>query len=81
MSRIRPPGRSARAHDDLFEQAQPLLKKILTFLENETHAQAIYEGARPIGFVAEDETEMDRIVAFIARSAISQGTTSASTAR
>src|SRR5581483_3800204 len=57
--------RCARAHDELFEKAEPLLKNILAFLANETHAQAIYDRDRPIGLVAQDETEMDRIVAFI----------------
>ena len=57
--------RCARAHDELFEQAQPLLKNILAFVVRETRAQAIYDRARPVGLVAEDEEEMDRIVAFI----------------
>lgn len=57
--------RGARAHDELFSQAQPLLQKVLSFLENETRAQPIYEGVRPVGLIAEDEIEMDRIVAYI----------------
>ena len=57
--------RCAKAHDELFERAQPLLKKILTFLERESNAEAIFDNFRPIGLVAENETEMDRIVAFI----------------
>lgn len=57
--------RGARAHDALFEKAQPLLAKVLAFLADETRAQPIYEGARPVGLIAEDEIEMDRIVAYI----------------
>lgn len=55
----------ARAHDALFASAQPLLGKLLDFLEKETRAQAIWEDARPVGLIAQDEAEMDRIVAFI----------------
>ncbi|MEA3187377.1 MAG: hypothetical protein QOD99_1207 [Chthoniobacter sp.] len=57
--------RCARDHDGLFEQAEPLLNKVLGFLEQETRAEAIYQKSRPVGIVAHDETEMDRIVAFI----------------
>jgi HAD superfamily hydrolase (TIGR01484 family) len=57
--------RCAQAHDDLFAQAQPLLDRILHFLEHETRAQAIWDQSRPVGLIAESETEMDRIVAFI----------------
>lgn len=57
--------RCAMAHDELFEKARPLLEKVLTFIERETRAQAIHEDARPIGLIAQNEEEMDRIVAFI----------------
>jgi HAD superfamily hydrolase (TIGR01484 family) len=57
--------RCADAHDDLYEQAQPLLDRILHFIENDTSAQAIWDNSRPVGLVAENENEMDRIVAFI----------------
>ncbi len=57
--------RCGRAHDDLFAQAQPLLKRILDFIKSETRAQTIYEGSRPVGLIAENEVEMDRIVAFV----------------
>ena len=57
--------RCARAHDDLYEQAQPLLDRVLHFLEQETTAQAIWDHARPVGLIAESEGDMDRIVAFI----------------
>jgi hypothetical protein len=57
--------RCARAHDELFTQAEPLLDRILTFIEAETAAQAIWDHSRPVGLIAESEQEMDRIVAFI----------------
>lgn len=57
--------RCARAHDELFETAQPLLRKVLSFLERETRAEAIFHRDRPIGLVSQGEQEMDRIVAFI----------------
>lgn len=57
--------RCAQAHDDLFAKARPLLARILTFIQAETAAQAIWDHSRPVGLVAEDEEEMDRIVAFI----------------
>ena len=57
--------RCARAHDDLYAQAQPLLDRVLHFLERETSAQAIWDQSRPVGLVAESEEEMDRIIAFI----------------
>lgn len=57
--------RCARAHDELFGQAEPLLAKVLHFLETETTAQAIWDNGRPVGLIAEDEGDMDRIVAFI----------------
>jgi hypothetical protein len=57
--------RCAEAHDDLYAQAQPLLDRILHFIERETSAQAIWDHARPVGLVAENEDQMDRIVAFI----------------
>jgi len=57
--------RCAQAHDELFEHAQPLLEKVLTFLKRETRAQAIHDNFRPVGLIAQDEEEMDRIIAFI----------------
>ena len=57
--------RCAEAHDELYAQAQPLLDRILHFIEHDSTAQAIWDNARPVGLVAEDEHEMDRIVAFI----------------
>jgi HAD superfamily hydrolase (TIGR01484 family) len=57
--------RCARAHEEMFLKARPLLKKILTFIQRETRAQAIQHGEQPDGLIAEDEVEMDRIVAFI----------------
>jgi hydroxymethylpyrimidine pyrophosphatase-like HAD family hydrolase len=57
--------RCAQAHDDLYAQAQPVLGRILEFLEKETSAQAIWDQSRPVGLVAEKEGEMDRIVAFL----------------
>jgi len=57
--------RCAQAHDDLYAQAQPVLDRILHFLEHETSVQAIWDHSRPVGLVAENESEMDRIVAFI----------------
>ena len=57
--------RCAKAHDELFEKVQPLLEKVLTFLQRETRAQAIWDHMRPVGLIAQDEAEMDRIVAFI----------------
>ena len=44
-----------------------MLDHILHFIEYETSAQAIWDSSRPVGLVAEDEHEMDRIVAFIER--------------
>ena len=57
--------RCARAHDELFASAQPLLGKVLGFLEKETRAQAIWDHGRPVGLIAQDEAEMDHVVAFI----------------
>lgn len=57
--------RCAKAHDDLFARAQPVLERVLHFIQHETSAQAIWDNGRPVGLVAEDERQMDRIVAFI----------------
>lgn len=57
--------RCAHAHDELFAAAQPLLAKVLGFLERETRAQAIWENGRAVGLITRDEEEMDRVVAFI----------------
>ena len=42
-----------------------MLDRILHFIEYETSAQAIWDNGRPVGLVAEDEGQMDRIIAFI----------------
>lgn len=57
--------RCAHAHDELFAAAQPLLAKVLGFLEKETGAQPIWDCGQPVGLIAQDEPEMDRIVAFL----------------
>lgn len=59
--------RCAKDHHDLFAQAEPLLQKVLGFIEKETNAEAIYDREKPAGLVAGSELEMDRIVAFIER--------------
>jgi HAD superfamily hydrolase (TIGR01484 family) len=57
--------RCARAHSHLFQLAAPLLKEIVAFVETETEAQVIYDGLAFIGLVTRDDSEMDRVVAFI----------------
>ena len=50
-------------------------KRLRRFLERETGAQAIWDQARSVGLIAENEEEMDRIVAFIesAREGVHEG--------
>lgn len=58
----------AQAHEELFAQAGPLLGEIVSFVERETQAQAIYENERMIGLATTSEEEMDVVVEFLERS-------------
>jgi HAD superfamily hydrolase (TIGR01484 family) len=57
--------RCARAHQELFSCAQPVIAEILDFVARQTRAKVIYLGMQAEGMVAEDEAEMDRITQFI----------------
>lgn len=65
--------RCARAHDELFAAATPLLREVVAFVQCETRA-AIQYGRRtqgrgtarePAGIIANDDAEMDHIVALL----------------
>lgn len=55
------------AHDRLFEDEACFLEEMLRFIREETCAQTIYENARPVGLAAQDDAEMDRVVAYLER--------------
>ena len=57
--------RCALDHADLFANAQPLLQKIVGFVNTETNAQLIHLAGEIEGLIAESEAEMDEIVRFI----------------
>jgi hydroxymethylpyrimidine pyrophosphatase-like HAD family hydrolase len=51
------------AHDRLFQTEAPYLEELIHFVSTETGAQLIYENDRPVGLCAQDDGEMDRVVA------------------
>lgn len=57
--------RCAAAHEELMAQAGSLIEQIAHFLEHETEARMICEEEGPVGIIARDEAEMDRVVDFI----------------
>jgi HAD superfamily hydrolase (TIGR01484 family) len=56
--------RCARAHDELFAQARPILDEIVAFVQTQTQAKLI-DDAMGMGLIASDEPEMDRVVKFL----------------
>ncbi len=57
--------RCTLAHAELFTESGPMFEKISEYLARETRAELIYEDKFPVGVVASDDSEMDRIVEFI----------------
>jgi hydroxymethylpyrimidine pyrophosphatase-like HAD family hydrolase len=53
------------AHDRLFQTEAPFLDEMLRFVRDETGAQPIYENDRPVGLCAQDDGEMDRVIAHL----------------
>jgi HAD superfamily hydrolase (TIGR01484 family) len=57
--------RCTLAHAELFAEAGPVFDRIREYLESETEATLIHEEESPVGVIASDDHEMDRIVGFI----------------
>ena len=57
--------RCAQAHDSLFEREAPFVEEVLCFLRAKTSAELIYENERPVGVIAANDEEMDRVVDFV----------------
>ena len=57
--------RCTLAHAELFTKSGPIFEKISEYLSRETSAELIFEDKFPVGVVASDDEEMDRIVEFI----------------
>jgi HAD superfamily hydrolase (TIGR01484 family) len=57
--------RCAREHAELFSSAESVLAEVVDFVNQKTKARLIYETTEPIGLIASDEEEMDRITKFI----------------
>jgi len=57
--------RVARDHAELYASASSVLAEVLDFVNQKTRARIIYERTGPEGLIAQDEEEMNRIVAFI----------------
>jgi HAD superfamily hydrolase (TIGR01484 family) len=57
--------RCARDHADLFTSASSVLAEVLDFVNQKTRARVIYLDEGPEGLIAQSETEMDEITAFI----------------
>ena len=58
--------RCAREHSELFSSAESVLAEVVDFVNQKTKARLIYETTDPVGLIASDEAEMDRITQFIA---------------
>jgi HAD superfamily hydrolase (TIGR01484 family) len=57
--------RVARDHAELFASASSVLAEVIDFVNHQTRARVIYERHGPEGLIAQDENEMERIIAFI----------------
>jgi len=57
--------RVARDHAELFASASAVLAEVLDFVQHKTRARVLYERDGVEGLIAQDEAEMERIVAFI----------------
>ena len=57
--------RCARDHAELFSSAQSVLAEVVDFVTQKTKAQLLYHSEGLEGLRAENDEEMDRIVAFI----------------
>jgi hypothetical protein len=57
--------RVARDHEELFASASSVLGEVLDFVTRQTRARIIYDRHHVEGLIAQDEAEMERIVAFI----------------
>lgn len=59
--------RCLQAHERMFEAEAPFLNEVLRFLNHETRAETIYENDKPVGFMAQTDEEMDRVIEHIHR--------------
>src|SRR6266478_1477687 len=57
--------RCAREHLDLFNSSRSVLADVVGFVSQKTKARVIYETNEPIGLIANNEEEMDRVTEFI----------------
>ena len=57
--------RCAREHADLFNSSRSVLAEVVGFVSQKTKARVIYETNEPIGLIANNEEEMDRVTEFI----------------
>ena len=59
--------RCSLAHDRMFQNEAPFLDEMLRFIRAETRAEPIYENDKPVGLMAQDDAEMDRVIAHLHR--------------
>jgi HAD superfamily hydrolase (TIGR01484 family) len=57
--------RCARDHAELFSSPQSVLAEVVDFVNQKTKARLIYETTEPVGLIASDEEEMNRVTEFI----------------
>lgn len=57
--------RCTLAHAELFAEAGPVFDRIRGYLEAKTGAKLIHDEEFPLGVIAQDDYEMDRIIGFI----------------
>lgn len=57
--------RVARDHAELFTSASAVFAEVIEFVNQKTRARVLYERHGPEGLIAQDEAEMEKIIAFI----------------
>lgn len=57
--------RCLQAHDRMFQTEAPFLQEMLRFIHTETRAETIYENEKPVGLMAQNDAEMDRVIAHL----------------
>ena len=57
--------RCIQAHERMFQNEAPFLDEMLRFVRTETRAETIYEDNKPVGLMAQDDAEMDRVIAHL----------------
>jgi HAD superfamily hydrolase (TIGR01484 family) len=57
--------RCIEAHESLFSNESSFLDEVLGYIRQETRSELIYENSRPVGIVAADDAEVDRLITFV----------------